>query len=541
MLMDSVRTCVGVVVMFAGLCVTHGCDREQPATTARPGAGEAAEAVPQRPAQPAPRAGEWHELMAAETPSLPAREFRAAWVATVANIDWPSKPGLTAAQQRAEALGLMEAAKRAGLNALVFQVRPACDAMYASEIEPWSEFLTGESGKAPDEAYDPLEFWVRECHARGIELHAWFNPFRARHFESKKPDAPTHISNTRPDLVYEYDRYKWLDPGNPEAQDYSMRVMMDVVRRYDIDGIHIDDYFYPYPKAGEDFPDGAVYERAMAGGAGGGTPSKADWRRANINTFVQRMYREAKAHKPHLRVGISPFGIWRPGHPAGVEGFDAYERLYADARLWLREGWMDYAAPQLYWKVSAPKQPFAPLLDWWIGESVRGVPVFPGLYTSRLDPTGTSKWMPGDITEQIEISRTRAGAGGQIHFSMKAISLNYVGIAPALAEGVYAREAIAPVCATCPAPALPLTSAGVIETAGGAALTWQDPGPASRVALVGWLKNGEWHVQRVGASAQRVKFGQEQGLPRRIAFALLGRDGVVGAWRVWEIPGGGAE
>jgi uncharacterized lipoprotein YddW (UPF0748 family) len=528
-----------VMALCAACISVAGCEREEQASSEAAGEVIAESAQVGGVGAPLP-ASTWREVAAGETPALPQRELRAAWVATVANIDWPSKRGLSAAQQRAEALVLIDAADKAGLNALVFQVRPACDAMYASEIEPWSEFLTGESGTAPDEAYDPLEFWVKECHARGIELHAWFNPFRARHFDSKKPDAPTHISNTRPDLVYEYDRYKWLDPGSPEAQDYSMRVMLDVVRRYDIDGIHIDDYFYPYPKAGEDFPDAAVYERAMEGvrARGGQVPTKADWRRANINTFVERMYRETKALKPHVRVGISPFGIWRPGNPAGVEGFDAYERLYADARLWLREGWMDYAAPQLYWKVSAPKQPFAPLLDWWIGESVRGVPVYPGLYTSRLDPAGPSKWMPVDITEQIEIARTREGAGGQIHFSMKAISLNYVGIAPALAEGVYAHGAIVPVCTTCPAPALPLTSAAVMSTANGPLLTWRDPGAASRTALVGWHKEGRWHVQRVGASAERVQFSAEGGAPERVALALLGRDGVAGEWRVWAAPGG---
>lgn len=206
------------------------------------------------------------------------REMRGAWVATVANIDWPTKKGLSSAEMLAEIKAMVAAAKLMNLNALMLQVRPTCDAIYPSELEPWSEFVTGQSGKAPQELepgvpFDPLQAWIKECHANAIELHAWFNPFRARHFETKLPDAPNHVTNTMPEIVYEYDRFKWMDPGSPKAQDWAIKVMLDVIERYDIDGIHIDDYFYPYPKANVPFPDDATYKAYTDGG---GTLAKDD-------------------------------------------------------------------------------------------------------------------------------------------------------------------------------------------------------------------------------------------------------------------------
>jgi uncharacterized lipoprotein YddW (UPF0748 family) len=369
-----------------------------------------------------------------------------------------------------------------------------------------------------------LALWVSECHAAAIECHVWFNPFRSRHFDAKGPDAPTHINNARKDLVHEYDRFTWMDPGEPEAQDHSMRVILDVVNRYDIDGVHIDDYFYPYPQAGKDFPDDKSWGRYKFSG---GQLGRADWRRDNINRFVQRLYREVKQAKPHVRVGISPFGIWQPGQPAGVDGFNAYEKLYADARLWVREGWLDYASPQLYWKLSAPKQPFEPLLDWWVAESRAARPVYPGLYTSKCDPN-EGKWAPSEITDQIAATRIRPQTAGAVHFSMKALMQNYAGIADALRQGPYAAPALPPVCETCGDVAAPALDARPASSPGGVSLEWS-PRPGALTVVAAWRQNGVWHYRPVPLGPGGVD------LPAcdAAAVAAVSRAGVVGPWQVF--------
>ncbi|MFN0011255.1 MAG: glycoside hydrolase family 10 protein [Phycisphaerales bacterium] len=397
-------------------------------------------------------------------PPMPMREFRGVWVATVANIDWPSKPGLPVEQLRAEMVRILDVAASCNLNAVLLQVRPACDAIYPSPLEPWSEFLTGQSGRppgagqsgeAPAAAYDPLADWITEAHARGIELHAWVNPFRARHMKATRPDAASHISKTRPELVRSYDGYLWLDPGEPEARAHSLAVIEDLVRRYDIDGIHMDDYFYPYPKKGEAFPDDASFAAHGTPGADGVWPTRSDWRRENINGFVRECYSRVEGIRPSVRVGISPFGIWRPGHPPRVKGFDAYDGLYADARLWLREGWIDYIAPQLYWKIDSKEQPFAELLKWWVeqrtvipkGSSV--VSVWPGLYATRINGTKES-WQPKEILDQIAATRARTRAdgsgeqGGVILYSAIGLVENRQGLADVLKAGVFAEPALIP-------------------------------------------------------------------------------------------------
>lgn len=442
----------------------------------------------------------------------------------MANIDWPSSRTLTTRQQQDELRAMVASAAGLRLNALLVQARPTGDALYPSEIEPWSEFLTGRSGRAPDPPYDPLAMWVEECHAAAIECHVWFNPFRTRHFEAKGPDAPTHINNTRKDLTHRYDRFTWMDPGEPDAQDHSIRVMLDVVSRYNIDGVHIDDYFYPYPEAKRDFPDDVSWGRYTKSG---GTLSRADWRRENINRFVKRLYEEVKRIKPHVRVGISPFGIWQPGFPAGVDGFNAHEKLYADARLWLRNGWLDYAAPQLYWKRSAPKQAFEPLLDWWIGESPLGRPIFPGLYASKCDPA-EGKWPASEITDQIAAIRSRPPAGGEIHFSMKALMKNYGGLGDALVAGPYATMALPPVCETCGDAEAPGVDARAEFEPGGVSLTWSS-GIECETLVAAWKYEEEWTYQAVSSRAG----GVDHGPCDVAAVAAVGRNGRIGAWRTF--------
>lgn len=377
----------------------------------------------------------------------PKREFRGVWVATVANIDWPSKPGLSTNEQKAELLALLDQAVKLKLNAVIFQVRPASDALYPSPYEPWSEFLTGQMGKPPEPNYDPLAFAVEEAHKRGLELHAWFNPFRASHPQAKSEISPNHISKTQPELVKQYGNYLWLDPGEKAARDYSTKVIMDVVRRYDIDGVHLDDYFYPYPQTDEknqivEFPDEASWQKYLQSG---GEKSRDDWRRENINEFIQRLYQSVKAEKSWVKVGISPFGIWRDGYPKATKGkvFSAYDRIYADARKWLVNGWLDYLSPQLYWKIEQTGLSYPVLLNWWLEQNTVGRHIFPGIYTSRVNDTPQG-WQPDEIAYQIRITRGYSEAGGNVHFSMKSLMQNRGRISELLTNQVYNLPALVP-------------------------------------------------------------------------------------------------
>ncbi len=377
-----------------------------------------------------------------EVPESP-REFRAAWVATVVNIDWPSKAGLSSSQQQAEMIAILDRATDLKLNAIILQVRTSCDALYESSLEPWSEYLTGRQGQPPDPMYDPLAMWVSESHRRGIELHAWFNPYRARHPSAKTPNAAGHVSNLRPEIVRRFNGWEWLDPGEQAAQAHTLAVFLDVVRRYDIDGVHIDDYFYPYPSylKDQEFPDEAAWGRYVEDG---GHLGRGDWRRENVNRLIERIYLGIKREKPWVKFGISPFGIWRPGNPPGVAGFDQYDKLCADARLWLNKGWCDYFTPQLYWKISATSQPYAELLAWWVGQNTQGRGIYPGNYTSRVGQGTARGWEAEELLSQIEVTRRTAGASGNVHFSMKALMENRGGLSDALRSGPYAEAALVP-------------------------------------------------------------------------------------------------
>jgi uncharacterized lipoprotein YddW (UPF0748 family) len=382
------------------------------------------------------------------------REFRAAWVATVANIDWPSKPGLSSDEQKREMIALLDDAVRMNLNAIILQVRPGCDAIYESKLEPWSEFLTGGMGKAPEPYYDPLEFAVAEAHKRGLELHAWFNPYRTRSTGNKKPAADNHISKTHPEIVKQYGEYHWMDPGEPLAFDHTMAVIRDVVERYDIDGVHMDDYFYPYPvnvekKEGNKtinelvpFPDDPSWEKAVQAGT---KLSREDWRRENINRLVKQMHDDVRKLKPWVKFGISPFGIGRPGKPPQIKGFDQYESLYADTQKWFKNGWVDYFTPQLYWRIGPPQQSYAALLEWWHKQNKAKRHLWPGNFTSRLfGDERNGKWTADEVIAQIWVTRAQNGATGNVHFSMKALSHNAGGIADELVAGPYREPALIP-------------------------------------------------------------------------------------------------
>ncbi len=479
------------------------------------------------------------EVVDAATLPGPTREFRAAWIATVANIDWPSRPGLTPEQQRTELTGLLDRAQEVGLNAVVLQVRPQADALYFSAIEPWSGYLTGEQGRAPNPWYDPLAFAIDEAHARGLELHAWFNPYRAGHPAAVGGTDLTHISRQRPDLVRRYGDYLWLDPGEPEAADHSLGVILDVVRRYDVDGVHLDDYFYPYPvndRRGRrtPFPDADSYARAQAAGE---TLGRDDWRRQNVDQFIERLYDGVKAEKPHVKVGISPFGIWRPGHPASVTGFDQYAEIYADARKWWREGWLDYLAPQLYWAISSRGQSFPALLDWWGSENVRGRHLWPGLYDSRTLPD-VGGYRPQEIVDQVRLVRDDAEATGTVHFSMKALLDRYSSLGDDLAAGPYAEPALVPATpwldAEPPdAPRLAVTRRGdgadVIALPGGA-----EP---VRQWVVRSRRGGAWTWEIVPGDVGTYVLPADGGPVETVAVSGIDRVGNEGPARVVEVGG----
>jgi uncharacterized lipoprotein YddW (UPF0748 family) len=436
------------------------------------------------------------------------REFRGVWVATVGNMDWPSRPGLSTARQQAELIAILDRAVVLGLNAVIFQVRPAGDALYESKLEPWSAVLSGRQGVAPSPYYDPLEFAIAEAHKRGLELHAWFNPYRAGRIGTGVAPARTHIRVQRPDLVVRYGSYLWMDPGEAAVLAHTRAVILDVVKRYDVDAIHIDDYFYPYRETDArgrtlPFPDDASWRKYRASG---GKLSRDDWRRHNVDRLVAELYKGIRETKPWVKFGVSPFGIWRPGHPQGVFGLDSYVEIYADSRKWLRNGWVDYLAPQLYWRVTAPRQPYERLLDWWVGENAHGRHVWPGLFTSKSAEydNGGFTWRAAEILEQVRLTRERSGATGNIHFSMRAMESNRDSIVQRLAN-TYSEPALVPSSPWLdPSPPAPPQAIATPDLTTGSVFVRFTPGDGKRVShwVVRELRAGHW-TTRVLPGAER--------------------------------------
>lgn len=490
-------------------------------------------------------------VVVGDAPALP-REFRGVWVATVANIDWPSRRDLTVAEQQAEIVAIVRRAHELNLNAIILQVRTSADALYESKIEPWSEYLTGEQGRAPDPYYDPLALWITEAHKRGIELHAWFNPYRARHTSAKSSNAWNHIANTNPAVVKSYGGFQWLDPGEPAASEQTVNVILDVVRRYDIDGVQIDDYFYPYPvpapastKTSADgaaagrgelpFPDERSWQAYLAAG---GTLARADWRRQNVDRLVERIYRTIKQEKAYVKFGISPFGLGRPDRrPTGITGFSQYDKLYADAELWLQQGWLDYFAPQLYWSLTQSGQAYGDLLNYWAAQNTAARHVWPGIYTSRVDDTPKS-WQPEEILNQIELTRQRAGAdphlNGHLHFSMVALAQNRRGLADRLQETHYRMPALVPVSPwlgnTPPPP--PGYTIGR-DRQGRIRLELVPGGDNSILSYAVWsARSGRWHLSIEGAidEAQdryhrKLVFDTAESVPDALIISAIDRVG----------------
>lgn len=377
-------------------------------------------------------------------PPKPDREFRAAWVASVANIQWPSSRTLSVEQQKAELIAILNKAQELRMNAIVLQVRPACDALYASKFEPWSEYLTGEMGKAPVPFYDPLDFAVAEAHKRGLELHAWINPYRARVVASKSPTSSNHVSKKYPGMIIPYGKYLWLDPAQKAVQDYSLAIITDIVQRYDIDGLHMDDYFYPYierdaAKKALPFKDDASWQKYVRGG---GKLSRGDWRRENVDTLVARSYQAIKAKKPWVKFGVSPFGIWKPGFPSTIsmKSGNMYEEIYCDSLKWWTNGWVDYLSPQLYWPINPPDQSFSALTRWWAGHNVKKRHLWSGINTGKV---GGTNWAAEEILNQIKITRSTPSANGHIHWNMKNVMRNGGAITDGL-KNLYSEPALIP-------------------------------------------------------------------------------------------------
>lgn len=351
-------------------------------------------------------------------------EFRGAWISSVYNINFPSGEGLSAGAQQANAIRLLDAAKSAGLNAILLQVRPESDALYESKLEPWSRYLTGAQGRSP--GYDPLAFFIAEGKKRGIEVHAWINPYRAA-ANAGQARTENHVSKRFPQFAYKIRNVLWMDPGAAPVRQHIVGVVRDLLRRYDLAGIHLDDYFYPYPANDGSvfpFPDEATYGAYRSGG---GTLGKAEWRRENVNTLIRELSAAVHSTKPGAKFGVSPFGIATKGAPADVKaGVDQFHQLFADPVKWMREGWVDYLVPQLYWAEESPQR-FSSLLRWWRSPQTnpRGVPVYPGIAVDRMTSHG---WSASEIGRQLALEREIAPRGGFVLWNIGAIAKNTKGV-----------------------------------------------------------------------------------------------------------------
>ena len=373
----------------------------------------------------------------------PKREFRAVWVATVDNIDWPSQKNLSSGEQQAEFTGLLDFYKQAGMNALFVQVRAAGDAFYAKSKEPWSEWLTGEQGRAPRPFYDPLEYMVRESHRRGLEFHAWLNLNRLVHRSSRSVSSQ-NLSRTHPAWILNYDGAKLFNFGIPEVRQYITDMTVNVAQNYDVDGIHFDDYFYPYAVAGQTLQDDATFKKY-----GQGFSNKNDWRRHNIDLLIEQIHNALMAVNPRLKFGISPFGVWRNHSDDRLGsnttgGLTSYDHLYADTRKWIQKGWIDYMAPQVYFSAGFAKVPFANLVDWWADNRFeRHLYIGQAAYRVGYEDKDKNWQNKSEIPNQVRYLRKR-GADGSIYFSSRSLRRNALGFVDSLRNDLYQYPALVP-------------------------------------------------------------------------------------------------
>ncbi|OQD54302.1 hypothetical protein BM536_019970 [Streptomyces phaeoluteigriseus] len=371
-------------------------------------------------------------------------QMRGVWLATVANRDWPSRAGLTAAQQRSELLGRLDLAVRDRLNTVIFQVRPTADALWPSSYEPWSEVLTGTQGKAP--GWDPLGTAVTEAHARGLQLHAWFNPYRVAIHDDPTRLVASHPARRHPDWVVPYGGKLYYNPGLPQVRAFVQDAMLDAVRKYPVDAVHFDDYFYPYPVAGQTFDDDAAYDAH-----GGAFPNRAAWRRDNVDRLVRETAARIKAVRPATQFGISPFGVWRNAStdPRGsdTQALQSYDAVHADSRTWVREGWIDYVVPQLYWNIGLPAADYAALVPWW-AEVARGsrtrLYLGEALYRAG-DPTQSAAWQdPAELSRHLTLAAGHPEVRGHVFFATEDLRADRIGAMARVVADHYGQPATPP-------------------------------------------------------------------------------------------------
>lgn len=384
-------------------------------------------------------------------PAAPVAEMRGAWIATVANIDWPSRPGLSAERQRVEFDSLLDVLKAMGMNAVFVQVRPAGDALYKSNLAPWSAYLTGQQGVPPQPEYDPMAYMIQAAHSRRMEFHAWLNPYRASFNLDTASLAPTHPLRSLPNArkaqwFFRYGNRYYFNPANPLVVRYLSNIVEEIVKNYDVDGIHFDDYFYPYPESGQiidDYNQFALDPR--------GFTNLEDWRRNNVNMLIESVSKTVKQLKPYVKFGIGPFGVWRNADRDPVNGsatragITSYDDLYADVLLWLKNGWIDYVAPQLYWSIGFPPADYAVLVDWW-SRNVAGKHLYIGhaAYKIGTDPRDANWKRPDEIRRQVAMNRNNNNVHGSIYFSIKPLFQNPLGVQDTMINSLYATQALLP-------------------------------------------------------------------------------------------------
>lgn len=370
------------------------------------------------------------------------QEFRGVWIATLDNIDWPSKPGLSASMQQQEFVHLLDSVQQMHMNAIIVQVKPVADAFYPSHYGPWSAYLTGTQGKDP--GYDPLAFMLAQAHQRHLEFHAWFNPYRLSMHNDINALAADHPARQHPDWIVHYGGQLYYNPGIPAAREFIVKSILEAVKGYDIDAVHMDDFFYPYPVAGQDFPDDATYQQYNASRF----TKKADWRRDNVNQLVHELSVRIKQARARVKFGISPFGIWRNNATdatgSDTHGTQDYDDLYADTRTWIKNNWLDYIAPQLYWYIGYPLADYGKLVDWWSKEVAgHNVHLYIGQAAYKIGTSGS--WTdPEEMPRHLQLDRRSLQVKGSIFFSLKDLVRNPLGFKDRLINDLYKQEAVVP-------------------------------------------------------------------------------------------------
>jgi len=377
--------------------------------------------------------------------SSPKREFRGVWVATVVNIDFPSSKKLDSDSQKREWIEMLEGFKKMGLNAVVVQIRPAGDAFYPTDLAPWSEYLTGKQGAEPVPFYDPLAFMIEETHKRGMEFHAWLNPYRATMGLDLNKISDQHQLKKNPDWFVKYGKRYYFNPGLPDVREHINQVVEEIVKKYEVDAIHFDDYFYPYKVKNEEFPDSAAFAEH-----GKEFSDIGDWRRHSVDVLIENLSKIIKKNKPHVKFGISPFGVWRNNDVDPVNGSDSYasitsyDDLNADILKWMEKDWIDYVVPQLYWYIGFAPADHLTLIKWW-NERTYGKDLYIGHAAYKVGDGKKIEWQdPKEIGRQIELNRKTENALGSVYFSARSLKANNLNVADSISS-YYQKPALMPI------------------------------------------------------------------------------------------------